>query len=298
MNQSFILFFLLSLGSLVIEAQDFFPLVPGSTWVYRSSNGLNRLTIKVGPAAIFDGEQYLRVEGYAPKPYYIRQTNQGNFVFRDEQKNADVPFLTFRGSDFASVATGCAQTGRAENRSQSYTGPIGTSNEARVIRYTPGVCADAGLTSESFVPYLGMVQRTETSFIGEKKLDLIYAQIGGITYVTDGGVSFGLSLTSVPDGISARLTLHNRTSTPVDLTFPSGQTYDFSVKNSAGTVVYTWSANKLFIQEIRQLNLKGEEVWFELLPMTNLPAGVYSVEAKLVNSDGRKFSTTSTISWP
>ena len=53
-----------------------------------------------------------------------------------------------------------------------YKGPIGSSQTARLIRYAPGICADTGLTSETFIPYLGMVRRTQTSFIGERSQDL------------------------------------------------------------------------------------------------------------------------------
>jgi len=292
--------FLFALSGLFAQVPDYFPLVSGSTWVYRSTNGLNPLTIKVGAPSEFKGQTYLRLEGYAEAPYFVRQTEQGNFVYWDSENQTESPFLTFRDGEFKSVVGQCRQTGRPEARPAFYKGPVGVVDNARVIRYSPGICADAGLTSETFAPYLGMVQRTETSFTGERTLDLIYAQIGGITYISDAGVSFSITLGAIPNGIAARLVLHNRTGQELKLVFPSGQRYEFSIRDAQGVVRYTWSADKLFIQEITELKVTGEEVWNEVLPAANLPAGVYTVEGRLAIQDigGKKFSAIGTINLP
>lgn len=297
MKQTVFLFFF-SLGILMAQAPDYFPLVSGSTWVYRSLNGSSPLTIKIGPPAEFKGQVYSRLEGYANHPLFVRRTEAGNFMYWDAQAQKDVAFLTFRGPDFDSVVTNCRQTGQPEPREAVYRGPVGYSDTARVIRYTPGICADTGLTSETFVPYLGMVKRTETSFIGERSLDLVYAQIGGFTYINENGVTFSIALTALPDAIGARLVLHNRKDEPIKLTFTSTQLYDYSVRNSAGTVVYTWSADKLFAQQITELTVRGEEVWSDVLPAAKFPPGIYTVEGKLVNTDGKKFSAVASVNLP
>lgn len=297
MKQSVFLF-LFSLGSVFAQVQDYFPLVPGSTWVYRSTNGMQSRTIRVGDPVIRQGQAYYPLDGYTDTRVLIRNAGAGHFNRWDETANAEKRFLSFDGRDFESVFMECKQTGTASEKDESYRGPVGNSQTAREIRYTPGQCADAGITREVYLPYLGLVQRAETSFIGERTMDLVYAQIGGITYINEQNVGFGIAVAPVKDGISARLILNNRTEKELTLHFRSSQVYDFSIRNARGESVYTWSATRLFLQAETDLKIKGEEVWEEVLPTTNLPAGVYSVEGRLVNSDGRVFVASSSVTLP
>jgi hypothetical protein len=57
------------------------------------------------------------------------------------------------------------------------------------------------------------------------------------------------------------LTLHvtNRSDGRVEITFPSGQTHDFVVHDSAGRNVWRWSEGRLFTQAIRNKNLDAKE---------------------------------------
>lgn len=98
--------------------------------------------------------------------------------------------------------------------------------------------------------------------------------------------------------MAARLVLNNRTGQNLELQFATGQTYDFVLRNEKNETVYRWSADKLFTQAQRRLLVKGEEVWQEVFPATNLPSGTYSVEAMLVNIDGKKFSATASVNLP
>ncbi len=290
--------FLFSLASLMAQVTDYFPLIPGSTWVYRSTNGSSPLTLRMGQQKRIGGQAYHRLEGYSANPIWIRQSSQGDLYQWDESKKSEAPFLLFDGNEFASTAVACQQKGRADEKPANYKGPVGSSDTAKVIRYSGGVCADAGLTREVFVPYLGMVQRTETSFVGERSLDLVYAQIGGITYIKEPNIGFSLSLTPLPNQIAAKIILNNSTDRELLLQFTSGQTYNFTIRNDRNEVVYVWSADKLFPAVLRQLSIKGEEAWQEVLPAASLNPGIYSVEASLVNSDGRKFSATASINLP
>ncbi|MCX6609545.1 MAG: BsuPI-related putative proteinase inhibitor [Acidobacteria bacterium] len=290
--------FLFSVASLLAQVPDYFPLVPGSTWVYRSLNGASPLSLRIGEQKEISGQSYHRLEGYANSPVLIRQSSNGNFYQWDELKKAEVPFLLFDTSEFPSGASDCQQKGRAEEKPFNYKGPLGSSDTAKLIRYSGGICADTGLRQEVFVPYLGMVQRSETSFIGERTLDLVYAQIGGITYIKEANIGFSLSLTPLRNQIAAKIVLTNTTDRELLLQFNSGQTYNFVIRNDRNETVYFWSADKLFPAVQRQLSVRGEEVWQENLPASGLSPGIYSVEASLVNSDGRKFSATASISLP
>ncbi len=300
MKQSFILL-LLSLVGLVGSAQDYFPLVPGSSWVYRQTSGLggiSPLTIRLGEPAVLNGTTYHRLQGYLAKDVLIRREDNGNFVYWDEASRAEAAFLLFDGIEFRSYVSPCGQSGKFDGRPSAYKGPVGQFEDARTIRYTPGMCADLGLTSEIFVANLGLVRRSQTSFTGERSIDLVYAQIGGITYLNDAGVSFLIAVTWLGREVAARLVLNNRGEAPLSLQFNSGQIYDFILRDENGKEVHRWSADKLFPQALKRLDVKGEEVWQVTFDPGKLPGGVYSVEGLLVNADGKRFSATANLTLP
>jgi hypothetical protein len=296
--KQFVFLLLFSIASLLAQVTDYFPLVPGSTWIYRASAPAGAFTIRIGNSTTINGVEYYRVEGYQPEAVLLRLDERGNLIRWDEATRTEALFLRFDGVGFSSTATTCRQTGTADTKPASYRGPIGSVDNARIIRYNGGVCADAGLARETFIPWLGLVERAETTFIGERTIELVYAQIGGVTYLNDAGVAFSISATPNAQGIGARLVLHNRTDRPFDLNFRSTQFYDFQVRNAQGDVVYTWSADKIFLQVERKLTIRGEEVWADTLAVRNLPPGFYSVTGELMNSDGRKFLATTTINLP
>jgi hypothetical protein len=297
MRQSVFLF-LLSLGSLTAQIPDYFPLVPGSTWIYRSTNGLQPLTLKIGDPVVVEGQAYYPLDGYSQSRLLVRNAGDGIYNYWDEVAKKEAIFLNFDGGEFASSQGECKQQGRAASRDSEYRGPVGTSTTARGIAYTPGICADAGLTREVFVPYLGMVQRAETSIIGERTLELVYAQLGGITYIQEPSVSFSISQLVVDKALSVRLVLQNRSEKELVLDFRSGQIFDFRIWDTRGEVIYTWSATRLFPQMIQRLNVRGEEAWQELIPIDTLRPGLYSIEGFLVNSDGKKYSATASFNLP
>ena len=69
-----------------------------------------------------------------------------------------------------------------------------------------------------------------------------------------GGSIEGLPATVEVDAVGevARLTLHvtNSTPAPIELEFSSGQRYDFQVTTDDGEVLWTWSADKSFMQAL------------------------------------------------
>jgi hypothetical protein len=65
-------------------------------------------------------------------------------------------------------------------------------------------------------------------------------------------------------GDSARLVLRvsNGSDAPVNVTFPSGQTYDFQIRDGAETV-WSWSADRSFMQAVRMHTMApGETVTY------------------------------------
>jgi hypothetical protein len=289
----FIQVFLFSLLSLSLPAQDYFPLVAGSQWVYRGSFGGESLSIKVGSERQLNGRTYHEVQGYTNETLLVRQPEPGIYVYWDEKSKQDALLINFDGLEYASPSSECQQQGKAEGRALSYEGPLGKFDNAKEIRFFGGVCADAGTTKEVYVPNAGMVRRSVTSFTGERNFDLVYAQIGGVTYLSDAQVSFGISVTVLsPEQLAARLVLTNKSGRDIVLEFPSGQRYDFQVKDARGEVVYTWSATRLFPAVLGQVTVKDELVWIETFSAGILRPGQYSLEGRIANSDPKRYSSS------
>jgi hypothetical protein len=87
------------------------------------------------------------------------------------------------------------------------------------------------------------------------------------------------------------LTVTNTASYPVTVQFGSAQFHDFSVSNSAGTPVWTWSNGKTFDPTPHELVLgPGESTQFtSTWPLTNnsgarVPAGNYTVKGSFLGS--------------
>jgi hypothetical protein len=72
---------------------------------------------------------------------------------------------------------------------------------------------------------------------------------------------------SVNEGVVLTLHVTNTSDKRLEITFPSGQTHDFAVLDSAGKVVWQWSEDRLFTQAIQNKLLtpresaKFEERW-------------------------------------
>jgi len=88
---------------------------------------------------------------------------------------------------------------------------------------------------------------------------------------------------------SVHFALHviNATKKRVELTFPSGQTYDFVVADSVGRELWRWGAGRMFTQALRNTQLGGgesldiEETWRNAV----LPEGRYTARAVLASEN-------------
>jgi hypothetical protein len=70
-----------------------------------------------------------------------------------------------------------------------------------------------------------------------------------------------LSVETEGDTVVLALQVTNPYDAPVEVTFPSGQTYDFSVRDTGGRVLWTWSADRGFIQAVQTRTLAAGETW-------------------------------------
>ena len=89
------------------------------------------------------------------------------------------------------------------------------------------------------------------------------------------------------DSVVFTLHLSNPTTGPVQLSFTSGQRYDFMVSSLSGEVKWTWSADRSFIQSLDTLTMRaGETVNFDAAWSPSKP-GEYAVTGTVTSSDKR-----------
>lgn len=101
----------------------------------------------------------------------------------------------------------------------------------------------------------------------------------------DGKVTTSLRV-DVARGVRLALRVTNNTRKTVELRFPSGQTHDFAVANSAGTVVWRWSTGRMFTQTMQSRTVRpGTTVTFEDNWDATPPGGTYSAIATLVSDN-------------
>ena len=78
------------------------------------------------------------------------------------------------------------------------------------------------------------------------------------------------------------LDVTNPTKKDVELTFPDGQTHDFTVIDSAGRVVYRWAAGRMFTQSVQNKTIdRGETLHIAERVAPSLPQGSYVAVATL-----------------
>jgi len=88
--------------------------------------------------------------------------------------------------------------------------------------------------------------------------------------------------------IQFALRVVNTSKKRVEITFPSGQTYDFVVLDSAGREMWRWGSDRMFTQALRnKLLAAGEALDFEetLNSGRPLPPGKYTARATLTSAN-------------
>jgi len=89
-----------------------------------------------------------------------------------------------------------------------------------------------------------------------------------------------------PHALHFALKLTNDGKKHVELSFPSGQQYDFAVLDSVGREVYRWGAGRMFTQSVQNKLIEGEDTMHidERAELT-LPHGKYIAVATLRSSN-------------
>ncbi len=284
---------------------DYFPLTVGNHWIYqqRGAGAGEPVSVEVIGAAEYDGKTYYTLAGFIiGAPIQVRQTETGDLVQYDPGSRSEKLWYAFRSGTWKPERL-CAGEATIARRDAKAPLPGGSQAQGLTIQYTPGICADAGPTEETFAPGVGLVRRIETTFAGPREWDLIYASLNGVL-LAGPDLSFTLAIDRpvypadpVPV-MQARLTIRNTSSLPLSLPFNSGQQYDLAIRDATGRQVFLWSEGRGFVQVLTRLDLNPGEKTFvievKLADHTGktFPEGRYAVEGWLTTSGGKQYSAT------
>jgi hypothetical protein len=289
---------------------DYFPLQVGVQWVYRAggSRAGTPLVLEVTQSREFNGKTYFLLQGYPRADYWLRNDGSGNVFAYDPGTNEEKLWYAFQSPDgetYSESLPNCCGRATIVSRSAKYTGPIGDFDYALEIRY-PGVF-QVGIERELFLPYVGLVHRSEaTGGPSYATYDLTYARLG-VTVISEKELTFGLTIDKAvyvvenprnAPVMTARLTLRSTQDQPIALAFPSSQSYDLVIKNERGDVVYRWSDGRGFNLIFRTESFgPGEKNYVVLASLASsdgkpLPPGKYVAEGWLTTQPPRVFSAS------
>lgn len=283
-------------------SQDYFPLQVGNQWVYRTTfAGRTSTTVVDVLVTEFVNQQFYSVVRGFEEGQVLLRTDENNTLYRydpvGKKEEVWAVFSTPEGKTYRTAITECNQTAKVESRNAVVKVPVGEFDWALRISYPVGNCADAGLISDAYLPYIGLIERTSNTIAGPRIMRLIYSRTGGVTVLSEPETSFSLALNNnvfmlgkESPLLTARLTLRNTSAKALELQFTSGQRYDLAIRNEKGEVVYRWSATRLFIAQLGTERIAGgERNWIETIPLgpegAVLSPGSYSLEAFLTTAD-------------
>jgi hypothetical protein len=296
----------LTLGA-SLYAANYMPLAPGNKWTYQNSATGGSFTVEVGNTEVLLNDHvYNTLTGFTPAKLLVRINEFGNLVYWDSDLNQDLLLTSFEiagGARFFARQRICPEEdGQVQDKPGVHDGPAGPWS-ALEITYITFNCADVGDVLEQYVDNIGMVRRVEQSFAGPRTYDLVYARVGSQVITAGNSGSFSVTVTPGHDSGTwdATLRVDLRGGSPLTLTFPSGQEYDLRLRDSDGTTLWTWSADKVFPQVVHQRDVSRYSATVTVPFPPSIPEGVhvYTLEAWLTSEkDGPQFAAAATIETP
>lgn len=287
-------------------AGDFLPLAPGNQWTYQDAVTGQSFKVHVGITQYFLNQHvYFVLHGYTPEKLLVRVNEYGNIVSWDQDREADLMLTAFEivpGAWFEAYNRECPEIGQAQERRVAHDGPAGAW-PALEIKYRSFACADAGDLSEQFAENIGMVQRVVNTFAGPRTFNLVHARVGNQQITAGRFGSFTVSaLPGREPAWTATLSIDQSFGSDLTLNFSSGQEYDARLRDADGKVVWTWSANRLFVQAEHRVQVGGG--WSASITVPYPPAipegsHRYTLEAWLTNAEGEpRFAAATTVETP
>ncbi len=98
-------------------------------------------------------------------------------------------------------------------------------------------------------------------------------------------VNTRLTVDSKAHAVHFALDVANASRKHVELTFPSGQRYDFAVIDSTGHEVWRWSAGRMFTQNMQNKQLPSGDAMQVAETWSDAPAGRYTAVATLKSTN-------------
>jgi hypothetical protein len=301
---------LVLLACLSASGSDYFPLAIGNQWVYRITGASpSAVVVEVLSARVEGDNTYFLVHGFLAEDVWLRADGDGNVFRFAPAERAETLLYAFglaEGEEYRTSIHGCNPSARIDSKAAHYEGPIGVYGNAIHLAYT-NACNYSGLFDETFLPGIGMVQRGDTA-VGQFQYNLVYARVGA-TVIAGPEVAFGLVLDRaayvsnlrepaerVPLMV-ARLTIRITQNEPLRLVFPSGQIYEFVIRQENGDIVYRWSNGKAFTAVVQEILFgPGEKNWAITVELGDangnpFPPGRYLAEAWLMTQGPTAYST-------
>jgi hypothetical protein len=296
---------------------DYFPLAAGNLWIYKGSGVYSGtfLILEVTKTQVFQDAPYFLLSGFPQQDYWLREDATGSVLQYDPSQATEKLWWAFdsplRQQYSTDLPGTCCRAAMVTSRTAVYKGPLGSFDSALQVSY-PGVF-QVGIVQETFLPGIGLAFRTQaTGGPSYGSWELIYARVAGVTVDSAPELSFGIALdnsiytvdmmppvspaTAAPL-LTARLRLRN-TAQPITLVFPSGQSFDFTVTNDKGVIVYRWSDGQAFPMVVRAETFGPGEKDFVIQLRLNgsdkapLPAGHYVAEAWLTTMGAKAFDAS------
>jgi hypothetical protein len=139
---------------------EYFPLQTGNSWVYRVTQGraTRPATVEVGERERIDGRDYYRVN-FFERTLWLRYADDGNLLAFDRELGQERVWLPAGADDGQTVQTvmdQCSTTAKVESHAARIKTELGEFDNALRISYAAN-CADAGVTVQYFLPYVGLL---------------------------------------------------------------------------------------------------------------------------------------------
>ncbi len=300
-----------------VPTSDYFPLATGNLWIYQGGGiyAGSFLTLEITQTKQFHGVSYFLLHGLPQTDYWLREDDNGSVFEYDTDQAAEKLWWAFQyplGQSYSTYLPGvCCGVAEVNSRNLPYKGPLGSFDDALEILY-PGVF-QVGMEREVFLPGVGLaLRRQATGGPSYGSWELIYARVGTVTLDSAPELSFGLALdnsiytvnmmppVAVPPAapvMTARIRLRN-TAQPITLTYPTGQSFDFEIRDAKGTVMYRWSDGQAFTQVVRtEVFGAGERDYIIRVTLVGpdknpLPRGQYVAEGWLTTMGAKTFDAS------